>query len=212
MPLATPQYKSGRQPDTALFFRSNDGGTTWRWRDLGTGISYTLDNIAVAPSEPAVVYAIEDGGGFLRSENRGQSWSLAGEGLPASNEDNYPDPPLSSLAVDPRLSSVVYAGNASGMYRSTDSGGHFAAMGTGLEAADVTTIVVDPTDPRRVYAGVVSLGVFRWNGETNQWDALSDGFPPNADPYGGEFPVPSASLRDRRSSMPRRRAGCIAFA
>jgi photosystem II stability/assembly factor-like uncharacterized protein len=169
-----------------FFFRSNNGGTTWRsWR-LDNGI-YVFDAIAVAPSEPDVVYAIDDGVGFLRSDDRGRSWSLAGEGLPVSTEENYPDPPLSSLAVDPRLSSLVYVGNAAGIYRSTDGGRHFAAMGTGLEADDVATIVVDPTDPRRVYAGVVSLGVFRWNGETNRWDALNDGFPPNADPYGGQF-------------------------
>ena len=169
-----------------FYFRSHDGGTTWRSWHLDNGI-YVFDAIAVAPSEPDVVYAIDDFVGFVRSDDRGQHWSLAGEGLPVSPEVNYPDPPLSSLAVDPRQSSLVYAGNASGVYRSTDGGRHFAAMGTGLEADDVATIVVDPTDPSRVYAGVVGRGVFRWNGKTNRWDALNDGFPPNADPYGGQF-------------------------
>ena len=63
---------------------------------------------------------------------------------------------------------VYVGGTASGVYRSTDGGCHFAAMGAGLEAADVATIVVDPTDPSRVYAGVVGLGVFHWNAEANR--------------------------------------------
>ena len=174
-------FKSEVDP---FYFRSNDGGTTWRTWRLDIGV-YVFDAIAVAPSEPDVVYAIDEFVGFVRSDDRGQSWSLAGEGLPVNTEENYPA--LSSLTVDPRLSSLVYVGSASGVYRSTDGGRHFAAMGTGLEADDVATIVVDPTDPSRVYAGVISLGVFRWNGETNRWDALNDGFPPNADPYGGQF-------------------------
>jgi photosystem II stability/assembly factor-like uncharacterized protein len=163
----------------SFFFRSDDGGTTWQ--DLGAGIPNMLDAIAVAPSEPAVVYAIEDGVGLLRSGDGGQSWSLEGEGLPASADgENL----LASLAVDPRLSSVVYVGGtASGVYRSTDGGRHFAALGAGLEAADVATIVVDPTDPSRVYAGIVGLGVFRWNQEANRWEALNDALPLNADPY-----------------------------
>jgi hypothetical protein len=56
-------------------------------------------------------------------------------------------------------------------------------MGTGLEAAEVATIVVDPTEPSRVYAGVVALGVFRWNQEANRWDALNVALPLNEDPY-----------------------------
>ncbi len=162
----------------SFIVRSLDGGTTWQY--LAPDLNM-LDAIAVAPSQTAVVYALEDAVGLVRSGDGGQSWSLEGEGLPASADGvNL----LTSLAVDPRLSSVVYVGgNTSGVYRSTDGGRHFAVMGAGLEAADIATIVVDPTDPSRVFAGAVGLGVFRWNQAANRWDALNDALPLNAGPY-----------------------------
>ena len=153
-------------------WKSTDGGASWQVKFAAED---NFDQLTPDPSRPRSLYMLGDLD-MYRSVDEA-----------VSTEDNYPDPPLSSLAVDPRLSSLVYVGNASGVYRSTDGGRHFAAMGAGLEADDVAAIVVDPTDPSRVYAGVVGLGVFRWNGEANRWDALNDGLPPNADPYGGQF-------------------------
>jgi hypothetical protein len=48
-------------------------------------------------------------------------------------------------------------------------------MNRGLETAQVPTILIDPTDSTKIYAGVVSRGVFQWNEDRRRWTPLNAG-------------------------------------
>jgi photosystem II stability/assembly factor-like uncharacterized protein len=123
-------------------FRSTDGGTTWK--QLTEGLPTVIQaNIAIAPSNPHVLYAAVAGTtpgattptttgvvGFYKSTDAGEHWQLV---LPESATNRTPsaqDPrpmvrigggDLPTLTVDPKNENVVYS--ASTVFWRTEDGG-----------------------------------------------------------------------------------------
>ena len=76
---------------------------------------------------------------------------------------NYPGGWVSDIAVDPRDPERVYvtrgAFNLSRLYRSTNGGKVWTAVGAGLPNVPANAVAVDPSDPRRVFVGT-DIGVY----------------------------------------------------
>ncbi len=131
------------------------------WTPLGPD-GGNVTAVAVAPSDPRVVYAGTEAGGIFKSTDGGASWAAASSGLGAGNTF----PHVTSLAVEPRASDRVYASTlSSGVYGSRDGGRSWAPRSTGLPASRpfpgrVERVVIDPFDPRIVWAAT-PRGVFR---------------------------------------------------
>jgi photosystem II stability/assembly factor-like uncharacterized protein len=121
------------------------------WTLLPFPRDYTIGAIAVAPSDPSVVYAGKvSWGGVFRSRDGGASWTSASEGLSSRT--------VLSLAVDPRRPEFVYAGTLNGVYRSTDGGNRWTPYSEGLDDF-VTALAIDPSG-LRLYAGTYAGGVY----------------------------------------------------
>src|SRR5207302_2057052 len=70
--------------------------------------------------------------------------------------------PVSALAIDPQNPSVLYAGTGRGVFKSTDSGASWQAIGNGLGTdAYVGSLAIDPQNSWRVYAVVHDLSTRR---------------------------------------------------
>jgi len=89
---------------------------------------------------------------------------------------------LLMLALDPQSSSTLYvAAIGSGVFKSTDGGASWTAVNSGLPTIYLTvnTLVVDPQNPRTVYAGVAGdsaqAGVFKTTDGGISWSALNSG-------------------------------------
>ena len=131
-------------------YRSTDRGRTWK--AAGRGLTKdAVTALALAPSTQEVAYAITYDGVF-RTADGGRSWRLANEGLPRSGT-------VTALAVHPRNPSLVYAGvqagfgaQEAGVYRSTDGGRRWKRL-QALPASFAGSLVIDPHDPRTIYAG-----------------------------------------------------------
>src|SRR5262249_36310806 len=97
-----------------------------------------LNFVAVAPSNPSVVYVASSPGGVFRSDDGGTTFdrSVAG-GLGRSQ--------ILCLAVAPDDPMVVYAGAAAGAFKSLDGGATWAPLAGGFPAALINSIVVDPS-------------------------------------------------------------------
>lgn len=135
-------------------FKSTDGGTTWAQSTRGLpgdadGIGRC--EIAVAPNDPARVYAAVDartGGGIFRSDDAGATWRRTnGEDRITQRGDD-----LASLAVDPHDRDVVWFTNTT-TYRSRDGGSTFDAVKGAPGGDDYHAVWIAPGD-----SNVVALG------------------------------------------------------
>jgi hypothetical protein len=149
-----------------LYVAAADGGM-WRldglaggtasWEALETLGARILHAVAVAPSEPEVVYAADDGGRVMRSPDRGETWSGPGEMRfrhvwrvvvhPSDPDGVYV---ASGAATDRGVEGEL------GLWRSGDGGETW----TKLLAGDTVDAAVDPDDGAILYAAVRGEGLF----------------------------------------------------
>src|SRR4029079_13635796 len=128
--------------------------------------------IAVAPSDPNVVYAgtgepftrshISAGWGMFRSTDAGKSWSRAGL-------DNTGR--IARIVVHPTNPDLVYAAALGfaygpqperGIYRSADGGKNWERVLFVNDSTGASDIVMDPTNPRILYAGFWQIEIKTW--------------------------------------------------
>ena len=67
---------------------------------------------------------------------------------------------VTALAINPTTPTTLYAGTQeSGVFKSTDSGGTWAAANTGLTDLHIDALAINPTTPATLYAGTeVGIG------------------------------------------------------
>ncbi len=137
-----------------------------------------------APSAPHVVY-----GGACRGSNKlhdhpksfGIYRSDRGGDAGSWREANGPqtrDKSVNDLAVHPKNHNIVYAATVGGLFRTTDGGGSWKALGD-LGNVDVRAVALDPSDFKTVYAGTQKGGVFRSSDAGTSWHKMSAGMDPN---------------------------------
>jgi photosystem II stability/assembly factor-like uncharacterized protein len=131
-------------------FKSTDGGLSLRLI-----ASAPISFIAVDPQSPEVIYA-GSGGSVLRSFDGGQSFSQAGQGLVGDRVLG-----LGIVPTQPRRLFVWM--HAGGLFRSDDGSDSWAPVETeealrrSTGASGQTALVIDPSDPERVYLGNASV-------------------------------------------------------
>ena len=81
-----------------------------------------------------------------------------------------------ALAIDPATPTTLYAGTeGGGVYKSTDSGGNWSAVNTGLTNTYVDALAIDPVTPTTLYAGTYPAGVFKSTNGGGNWSAVNTG-------------------------------------
>jgi photosystem II stability/assembly factor-like uncharacterized protein len=99
-------------------------------------------------------------GGLFRQAVGNGHWEQLTKGLPDT---------IDVQATEPDL---IYLGTRSGLYRSTDGGERWERLGI-PEGVEVWSVLVHPTDPRRLYAGTSPVGVFRSDDAGQTWRRLA---------------------------------------
>jgi photosystem II stability/assembly factor-like uncharacterized protein len=150
-----------------LIWAGTNDGQLWYTRDAGAHWNNVTANIKGLPAwgtirkiepshfDPATAYVAID---FHMMDNRkpylykttdyGRTWTKITSNLPE-------DPPLGyvmSIAENPNLKGMLFAGTGNAFYYSLNDGGHWTQFNAGLPAAPVTWIVA----PRRWHDVVVS--------------------------------------------------------
>ena len=155
-----PREEWQRAQFEARLLREQTGSRSAEWEQRGpTNIGGRVTDLAVHPSDASIVYAAAAEGGVLKSTDSGASWTPL--------FDDQPSLSVGAIAIAPSDPNVVYVGTGevnpgggsvayggTGVYRSTDAGATWSAVG--LEnSGSIGRIVVDPTDPDRLFVAAM---------------------------------------------------------
>ena len=138
-------------------YRTTNAGRQWREANNNLpGANQNVKEITVTPS--GEVFISLRGVGLLRSDDKGGTWSPAGEGITYTTTLAGT---VSAPVFDPDDASVAYAHNSDGVFRSADGGATWSRFADGLS---VTAVVMDmifaPARPHFVVAGTAASGVW----------------------------------------------------
>jgi photosystem II stability/assembly factor-like uncharacterized protein len=174
-------------------YRSDDGGKNWQ--NLGLKKSEHIGRVVIDPRDSKVVYVAAEGPlwgpggdrGLYKTIDGGKNWKAV---LTISENTGVVD-----VAVDPTNPDIVYAaayqrrrhvftlidgGPESAIYKSTDAGGTWNKLKSGLPTVDMGRIglAVSAVDPSVVYATIEAAdgkgGIFRSNDRGATWDRQNE--------------------------------------
>ncbi len=144
-------------------FRSSDGGRHWE-RTASPSPTRPMRQLVADPHRGGRFYAlVYSANGLFRSDDRGLTWTkLAGpaEGGCFTQVGDWTPlcPYVSTVAVDPFTPGSVYVGTANGVWRSSDDGQTWSAVGSASAGLLISSIAFDPST-HAVYAGSVGAGL-----------------------------------------------------
>jgi photosystem II stability/assembly factor-like uncharacterized protein len=186
-------------------FKTDDAGRTWNPIFDGQP-SASIGDIAVAPSDPNVVYVtsgeglhrpdLSIGDGVYKSTDAGKTWTHLG--LREGQQ-------IPRVAVDPREPNRLFVAvlghpygpnEERGLYRSTDGGASFQKVLYKDENTGASDVEIDPTNPDVVYACLwqaqegpwenaawagTNGGIFKSTDGGTTWRELTEGLPSGDD-------------------------------
>lgn len=150
-------------------FRTTNGGEHWQPLLDGKGLVSTASDVAVAKSDPSVVWVATGdwnfihggvpGDGVYRSRDGGDTWTKAG-----FQDARY----VAKVEIHPTRPDTVYVGvigpmsgasRERGLYRTDDGGETWTQLLYVNEWTGVVDIAIDPSNPQILYAVTMQQGM-----------------------------------------------------
>jgi photosystem II stability/assembly factor-like uncharacterized protein len=136
---------------------SHDDGQTWQ--NAGGAVeNVPISSIASDPKRPDYIY-VGSTQTFYLSRNGGQTWTRRGGNLPLGN--------FTSILINPDNTDEILLSSAiesdGGMFQSMDAGNKWKRIDNKdmkLASRRIWTMVMDPNDSNRIFAGTHSGGVY----------------------------------------------------
>jgi photosystem II stability/assembly factor-like uncharacterized protein len=149
-----------RHKDPGGFFKSVDGGQTWR--ESPELRNEALHSLTQSKRDPSILVT-GTFNGIFRSVDSGETWTpLATANTPGLVH-------VESLAIDPRDSNVIYAGTWYLPYKTTDGGRTWKIIKNGIiDDSDIFAIDIDPRDANHVIASACS-GIYETRDAGDSW-------------------------------------------
>ncbi len=188
--------------EDAALFRSTDGGASWSeldglrthssgsdWAPGAGGLC--LHTILVDPANPDRIYTAISAAGAFRSDDGGETWHVATEGL---HSGYLPDPEapvghcVHKLDFHPSRPDTVFMQKHWDVCRSDDAGATWTEVSGDLPSDFGFPVVVHPHEPETIYVVPIEsdtehyfpdgrVRVYRSRTGGNEWEALTEGLP-----------------------------------
>jgi photosystem II stability/assembly factor-like uncharacterized protein len=172
--------------DVGGVFRSLDGGKTFEIINDGLQ-NYVVLTIAVHPDYPSTIYLGTAGGLYISLDN-GEHWKWSRNGFPSIEQYRW-SAPITSLAIDPNNPEIIFAGVGDSLrhrfgqgliYKSEDSGEHWAIVNTGStnlhSNAIIYSILVFPQSSNEIIVST-DYGVYKSMDGGINWEPKNIGLP-----------------------------------
>lgn len=159
-------------------WKTTDAGTTWENVSDGQIEAGSIGAIAVAPSDPNIVYAgtgsaaprgnVSAGIGLYKSKDGGRKWEHTG--LPNAGQ-------IGKIEVHPQDPDRVYVAalghifgpnSERGVYRSVDGGENWEQVLFVSDTTGAIDLALNPANPREIYAAM-------WRVERKPWTLIDGG-------------------------------------
>ncbi|HZX82418.1 MAG TPA: hypothetical protein VFF19_02550 [Reyranella sp.] len=159
-------------------WKTEDGGVFWRCVSDGFMGTSAVGSIAVAPSDPNVIYAgtgetairldVSYGDGIYKSTDAGRSWKHIG-----LRNSKF----IGRICIHPQNPDLVYVAvlgdifgpnSERGVYRSKDGGATWERVLYRSDVAGTIDLTMDPNNPRLLFASM-------WEAKRNFWNISSGG-------------------------------------
>ena len=165
---------------------SNDGGLSWQTTHFDSGGFYAVGAVAVAPSDPDIVYA--GGRPMKRSSDQGKTWHEVP--ILQNGQDRQTDDVI-GIVIDPGNSDHLWvAASSSGVFESNDGGNSWRNIGMEGHAlrwliADTGGTLARSPDRLTLYTGVNENGIYSKavrapggvSAESGNWISAAQGLP-----------------------------------
>jgi len=151
--------------DGGLFI-ADDSNLFANWSPVKPGVMEPTLSLSFDPQKPWFLYMGTAGGGVYRSESNGIEWSPVNSGL----SDLF----VLSILVDSSSSATIFAGTATGLYRTVDGGKNWQLFQSNLPSGKVTQIeqVND-----KLYVSIAGHGVYESIDGGLTWAVIASGEP-----------------------------------
>lgn len=156
-------YASGhRHKAPGGFFRSIDGGVTWKEaKELHKS---SVHSLAQSPTDPSILVAGTTDGAWM-SQDSGANWKKISSSTMPVNID--------SLAIDPRDPKTIYAGTWWRAYKTNDAGANWKLIRDGMiDDSDVFAITINPRNPEYIVASACS-GIYESQNGGERWSKIN---------------------------------------
>jgi photosystem II stability/assembly factor-like uncharacterized protein len=171
--------------DPLTYYAATAGGGVWKSTDGGYSFApifddvaeFSVGSIAVAPSDPNVVYAgggeanirgnVAVGHGIYKSTDAGKTWNQVWKNLGQ----------IGTIVVHPHNADIAFAavlgspfgpGKDRGVYRTTDGGKTWQQVLAKDADTGASDVAMDPNNPRILFAGM-------WQARRKPWEMTSGG-------------------------------------
>lgn len=155
--------------------KTTNGGAGWSQFDITDGLRAPgmCSCLVINPGNPNILYAgdgsINSSEGIFKSNDGGETWTQINTGFPVSYTVN-------TIAINPVITTTIYMGSEDGViYKSINGGVNWAESDTGLNGAEVTSLVIDPSNPNIIYATTLDQGIFKSTDSGANWTAINTG-------------------------------------
>ncbi|TES97888.1 hypothetical protein E3J85_00190 [Patescibacteria group bacterium] len=169
-------------------YRSEDSGGSWTETYAESTKNAKVLTLAADPINGGVLYVGTSEGGILKSTSYGESWNAL---------KWFEKKEITCLTVDLNDPQVVYAGTDKdlGVIKSSDGGKTWKETGakdekqvtyaTSKKNFRINTVVIDPQNSKRVYAGT-DKGIYLSKNSGDDWELVNTLMPPKS---GGVFAI-----------------------
>jgi len=82
---------------------------------------------------------------------------------------------MESIVIDPSATQMVYVATGAGVFKSVNGGEFWSNASDGLPINGASSLAIDPSSPKTLYAGNWTKGVFKTTNGGNSWSNINTG-------------------------------------